>query len=379
MERSFANYLIEPQNETWMYYLMESLRRKMYLLDDFGEKPFLSGSYKKYFKESEGILHNLHYVVRDSTLYANIKATALLNNDSIEFETNLQAFEYFSKIFSKARMPEITLTLALYETKNKSRREELLTKYILMPDALYKEYAEQLRSNTLYAALKNNTRQLFIIDDLTFWEDHFYGYHNRLIKSEEKMPGYVSKLRDLLQNKFPGKDVRTMEDLRNTELANEDLYRQTVNSTALIYSGSDNESGNQEGETYTFENNDDNSVTQSPENVQQQLFVFNPRLWYVLKNNHLRSIEYLNAKAFDDVTQLTGVLNLLNPFYYLTITTRFAIGYIFGSARFTFDISYCKYDAAADDKEYLYHSSTSYKMTQYQFLNAVYYALLSDK
>jgi len=270
----------------------------MYVDEDFGGKQFISAYYKKYFKENEGVLHNLHFVIRDSTRYPAIKDAALLDDKVIEFETNAQAFDYFSKAFGNSSMPEIYLTLALSESADKNKRNSYVAKYLASPGALHKEFAEKFRDDQLESALaKNNKETLVILDDLTFLEDHNYGYYNRRIMAEEKMPVFTSRLAELTKNKFQWKKVKSMDEVRNSDLANLSLYEQAVAAISIIYSNEEEAKGSSDGETYVIGGGD--QPTEKKQKPSWNLFNYNPILWYLFKNNNVSAFEYIDAKSFD--------------------------------------------------------------------------------
>ena len=99
-------------------------------------------------------------LVRDSATFENIKATELLNDSILAFETYEQAFEYFKTMALTRKIPEAFLTAALYESPRSETQKKYLQTYISTPDIRFKTYAENLTENRLSKALKNNKKEI---------------------------------------------------------------------------------------------------------------------------------------------------------------------------------------------------------------------------
>jgi Zn-dependent protease with chaperone function len=374
-ELAFSLYLIEPENKQNVYYLLEAIRRLLFVKPAYRKKGFLTEKYAKAFKKGEGILHNLSFLIRDSTTYAAIKATALKDTSKIEFETYQQAFTYFSKIAQKYSITESLLTIALHTDSNQALRKELLFDYIASKNCRYPEYAKTLLANKL-AAKNTNTKELVIMNDITFREDHYYGYHDRLILADMRSPKYLLELKEMMAKKFPEKELVTLDGITKSDFKKSMEYRYALATTFYLFNTSlDDESDDDNLETgvihpegYVEEFAKEDSV--KPE----QLFVLDPAFWYLFKDNKLKSLELLDVVAFDDKTKITNLLNTLNPIYWYFIFYQFAEKYSVGSLRYGFKVSYYSFSPSQDQNIYSSKTITHYKMYKGYFLNEIFYA-----
>jgi Zn-dependent protease with chaperone function len=117
MEMAYLELLYAPNDEFYRFFVLESLRRQMALDTKFGEYFFVTNLYKSPhdwpkkpdfepvflsnnehkstdFTRSIFNHYNLVYGLNEDDL-KNVKAKALVKNDSIEFTTNLETYDYF--------------------------------------------------------------------------------------------------------------------------------------------------------------------------------------------------------------------------------------------------------------------------------------------
>jgi len=117
MEMAYLEHLYAPNDEFYRFFILESLRRQMTFDAKFGEYFFITNLYKSPhdwpkkpnfepvflsnddhkstdFSRSIFNNYNLVYGLTENDL-ANVKAKNLVKNDSIEFTTNLEAYDYF--------------------------------------------------------------------------------------------------------------------------------------------------------------------------------------------------------------------------------------------------------------------------------------------
>lgn len=147
-ERAFSNYLIHPFDDTYVYFILESVRRMIYIDPYTATKGFLTEEYSKYFQPGQGILNNIFLLYRDSTTYQNIKATVLFSSDPVLFNTYQEAFNYFKEVAILKNIKECYLTIALYEKNEKREYKNYLNKYLSETGILHEAYARYITGNS---------------------------------------------------------------------------------------------------------------------------------------------------------------------------------------------------------------------------------------
>lgn len=364
--RSFVYHLLDPENNEYIYYLAESLRRLQYVEKRIHKEGFLTENIN-FNKKGNGVLYDLSLVIRDSSKMASIKATQLADTSNIEFETYEETFVYFAKLAVEKNIIESYLTLALYNITNDSLKKIYLEKYIAKPDAEHKKYAELLLTDNLYKSLEKNTRQILLLEDLTFIEDHFYGYHNRQLLAEERSPEYIRVFKKMISRKFPEKELILLNTLAAENMRQKILFEEaTVGSAFSSYNNNSEEDEDIEKtseEEYSYKNK-----------TAIDFFILNPKFWEVFSENNLQALNYLNVTAFDDKTKMMKLFNVINPcFWYYFWIKIFIVPYT-GSARFAHLINYYHFDIKNKNASY-YSEQTKYKMTKPNFLNSIFYAI----
>jgi hypothetical protein len=364
IERSFVYYLSDPTNANYIYYLLESMRRAIYVNEDLKSKGFLTDEFTS-FKKGKSILHNLKILIADSVQFSEIKDLVLTDTSKVPFETYDDAFKYFAKIAVNNKINESLLTIALYNAKNDTLCKNYLKEYLACDSILYKDFASALLQNSLYKELLGNNKQIILFDDITFLEDHFYGYHNRLILAEKRMPSYIKALSKMMKRKFPEKELVQMSKLSAFSLRTKLEYEAAI--IATTYSLNLNIGDKYEDQHREYIKKTDSSGT-------FDVFLFDPDYWSLYKEKKLKSLSYLKAIAFDDKTKIVKLVNVINPFYWWNIMPRIYIAMTVGSTRYAHEVSYYSYDIFSKQTR-LYSNNICYKMSKAHFINSIYYAL----
>ncbi len=168
LERAFIYYLFHPGEITYSYFVAESIRRLCLLDYRLKKKGFLSENLvNNGFKEGEGILHDLKFLVPNAILFDQIKASELTGNN-YPFETYKEAFTYFTKKLIDKNYQEAYLMRALFEN-NQQKIKENLSKYELDPKSEHKEYAKHYRDNTLAQSIASHTGEIVLIPQVNFY------------------------------------------------------------------------------------------------------------------------------------------------------------------------------------------------------------------
>jgi hypothetical protein len=363
VQKCFAYHMIDPDNNYYLSYLIEALRRQTYIKPSLLTKSFLTDrAPAKRVKEGQGILHHLNFILRDTMMYADIKNKELSDTSKIEFETYTEAFNYFTGLAQKRQLSEAYLTLALFNSKDFVVRSQYLEKYLAKKNIKHREYAEILLKNGLTSSLEKNKKELILFDEISFLEDHYYGYRQRLMTAEEKSANYEVELKTFLAKKFPNKEVIALYDLKRNNASSCDQHERMLAAT-----------------TYDISKANYNNKDYVSNQKKVDAFILNPELWDFYKSNQLKSLEYIKTIALDDRTSMTASpLRFVNPLFYfyefLTLPSRF----IGGSNRFSHKVNYYSYDVTYKEP-FTYKETVEYKLNKAHFLNTIYYALKSKE
>lgn len=368
IKESFIYYLTDPDEINYTYYILEALRRLTYTDSGEKEKEFLTDELK-YNKKGNGILHSLKLLIPDDEKFNRISVPELLDTSKYEFETYEQAFWYFEDVAKIKNISESYLTLALHYYSTDSLCNKYLKAYLDIPKIKYRDYANALLAKNFKGSLDYYKRELILFDNITFLEDHFYGYHYRLLLSEKKSPAYLSEMHAMFKKEFPEKEILEIEKLDYTDLQTKMDYRNAILSST--YSKNNDK-----------ESSEDVVYFNRPEDLDEtdtfDIFILNPNLWNIFKENGLRSIGYMKVMAFDDKTKILKLLNIINPCFWYSIMARFYVSLLNGSLRYDHQVTYYTYNSRSKHCN-VYSNIISYKMTRAHFLNSLYFAVKSLK
>jgi len=368
VEKSYVYYLQNPSDNLYLYFLVESVRREIYLDKQSGKKPFMQNNYPSFITAKNNVHKCLRMIVRDSTVYDNIKATELADPNLCAFTTYDEALKYFIKIGEGKKNTEIFLSDALYQRSldNTSKSDSLIKVYTSNKSGAYPAFADALMKNDLIDTLA--TKELVLVDKVDFWEDHFYGLHERFLMSDDKFHCYRDCMNTYTARKFPQKTVVYIPDIETTDINMVLEYRKTIISSMNCYISQQKQKKND----YNYYNFDEEK--QNVKKSVVDLFVLNPAFWSFFRENRLKSIEYISTKSYNDKTRIVKLLNLINPFYYLGAFKRFFTALYMGSRQHQYEMEYFSFQPISKDLSGYYSSKiVTYKITPLNFMNTVYY------
>ncbi len=361
---AFVYYLFDPTNPNYLYFLLESTRRAIYVDKKLKKQGFLSDNFVK-FKKGKSILHNLHVLIPDSIRYSKIKCLVLTDTAHIPFETYDEAFKYFSKLAIDNKINESLLTIALYYSDNDSLKSKYLKEYCAIDGVKQKDYATSLLNNSIYDDLSKNSKEIILLDNISFIEDHFYGLHDRLILAEQKSPAYIYVLKNMLSKYFPKYNLVELNKLSYDNFKAKMDYEQAISATTFCLKKEKKDTTN----TVYFK-----KEKTEEEQKPVDLFILNPDYWNTFKKSGLKSISYLEINAFDDKTKIVRLLNVINPVFWYFIFGRVLTAIVNGSERYAYEVTYYTYDINTKQPKY-YSATIPYKMSKAHLINSVYYAL----
>lgn len=173
LEKAFKFHIYDPNNATFVYYLMESIRRLCYFDNDQWSKEFIVD---KYFEFSKGLglgdKHRIrggffdefryHLLELDESDYEDVVAKFYWE-ESPKFTTYEQAFQFYFEIGKLLDEPECYLSNALSLAFDKKKMDVWLEKYLSYDSVRYKSYAKSLLTENIYNDLGEKT--LVVMDN----------------------------------------------------------------------------------------------------------------------------------------------------------------------------------------------------------------------
>lgn len=173
LEKAFRFHIYDPNNSTFVYYLMESIRRLCYFDDDQWSKEFIVD---KYFEFAKGLgvgdKHRIrggffdefryHLLELNESEYEDVVAKFYWEEEP-KFATYEQAFQFYFELGKLLDEPECYLSNALSLSFNKDKMHVWLKKYLSYDSVRYQKYAESLLLGNIYSDLNDNT--LVVMDN----------------------------------------------------------------------------------------------------------------------------------------------------------------------------------------------------------------------
>ncbi|MEL6968732.1 MAG: M48 family metallopeptidase [Bacteroidota bacterium] len=172
LERAFKYHLYDPNNPTYVWYVMEAIRRRCYLNSSLWQEKFIVDSYYEAVDgEGEGNKQAIsgHFFDQFRAEILGLPHEAF---DDIEakfywegpprFITNEQAFQFFFQIGELIQEPECLLSNALSLYFSQEKRDRYLKQYLASEDIYHREFAEALLNDKVHSSLPD--RKLTVFD-----------------------------------------------------------------------------------------------------------------------------------------------------------------------------------------------------------------------
>jgi len=284
IKSAFVYYLFNPDNQDFLYYIVESLRRLISIDSKVKDQPFLTEDFLgQTFKKGEGILHDLSRLLLDSLKTSEIRATELSDNKSVKFETYGQAFEYFKSAALRQNNREAYLSLALAEIDTSSRNQ-YLDKYLSSAECWYKDYAFALKNDTLYDCIKKNTRDIFVFD----CPQNFYYVLSDFKKKYESHTGFINAINSIPGSYYNDISVYFSDNTSTVNLSELHRYYNLIE---------DFQYARKTDTTTKFDVDKMTTYTQIIKGIDA--FTLSPENWYFAIEKKIRSVRQYTAMCFE--------------------------------------------------------------------------------
>lgn len=315
LERAFRFYLFDPTEITYSYFIAESIRRICLMDFTLRKKGFLSENLTNNgFKEGQGILHDLKFVIPNEEQYKKIKATDLSNPAKIPFETYKEAFYYYNDKLIKVEYAEAYLIAALFEN-NQNLRQRAIQKYLAHPKAQRKQYATHYLDNTLTTSITDNPEEIVMVPQVDFYSHTRYtkyGSFGRIRynygKSEIVGSQMATGLSQAINSSLPNVKSISLPQASRENFNTKERYEEIIGASLLAQR---EENEGYEVKHYYKELEDEDYIG------RVDIFRLNPEIWDFFDQNKINSITY--ARYTRHFSEMDGLLR--RPGLYLGIPT----------------------------------------------------------
>ncbi|MBL7932410.1 MAG: M48 family metalloprotease [Bacteroidia bacterium] len=272
---SFAvvDYMYEPKNLKNLYYIIESLRRKLIIQPELKEKGFLTDLVDDDFLyyHNKNIFHKPELILDNYALYEAMKDHPFVKDVKKPFETYEQGFIYFVNKARELNFNEANLSLGLYYhyLGKKDSSLKYFQAYLNNGNGLYKELAESMVNNGKPTINKGKT--LFIYGNV----GNYSGYRFNYYLTKQRKQQYNSVLRENFTKDSVKMDLVIVNELLGSSPARLQDIRKLMTSVFSLYDEDDIEKYRKIriNSQYAGENRP------GTENCRKHLFLYAPE-WY---------------------------------------------------------------------------------------------------
>lgn len=174
LQKAFRFHLFDPDNTTYIYYIMESIRRSAYLNTDLWKENFITNMYydsimvdghKHKQRMTTGLFEKFDLDIIPIDPREGIKLKARFYwRDTPKFKTYEEAYNFFYYLGNKLNCSECILSNALSYTGDTASRNKLLLQYLSGDKILHRQYATDLYKGNIFKAL-SNTQRIVVFDE----------------------------------------------------------------------------------------------------------------------------------------------------------------------------------------------------------------------
>jgi len=289
VKNSFIYYLFDPDNEDYLYYLVESLRRYISIDYHVKDHSFLTEDFLgQQFNKGNGILHHLSYLILDSVKFSQIKPNDLTDTSTIEFEDYKHAFEYFSKIALKQGNREAMLSIALAQ-EDTILQNEYLAKYLSFNNCWYKDYAIALKNNDINNLISKNTSDIILYMRPEYYDLTRFGikrnYQYEIKVGKKILAAYPL----LLGTSMPLYNLSRLDDPAYVNLNDVDHYYNLLDASKYV---------TKNNIVDKFDSEKKCIIKEFIKGVD--IFNINPDNWEFVKKNNIKSLQQYKVYGIRD-------------------------------------------------------------------------------
>lgn len=225
IEAGFRFHLFDPNNKVFVYYLMEAIRRKCYLIPESWSKNFITSNYYEPVPKN----HNGSKTRLKTHLFEgfDLELMAMTPREistlegrfywqgTPKFATYEQAFVFLDRLGVMLGCEECVLSNALSLQGVKEQQDSVLKRYLEFDQCQYREFADRLLNGTLKGRFQPRKLMVF---------SRFLTY---VQQGEERIPirirtvednAQLSRLYDSVMVKYPEAEHIVLDQLKEGQL-----------------------------------------------------------------------------------------------------------------------------------------------------------------
>ena len=260
IELALEDYFVNKNDEN-LYYILESIRRVVYLYPNLSNKPLLGELYK--VTQSSGIAHNYKIIFPkdfDQQIINDLVSKGVVTYD--EF------FDYFKEIALTKNIPECVFSIGM-KTYSPSKENYLIKQYLDYPNVKYREFAQYLLNETEFNT--TNGKEILVYNELHYSAYNYYGFPIDDWKYSDSLNDQInSYVYRKYQQIRPNDSLINMAELKKTSF-NE--YYKLKNFYQYYRMLEDNE-----------------IMVKTP----RSLYLLNPELWLYMKENNYSRFDIID-------------------------------------------------------------------------------------
>ncbi len=283
IEKAFIFHIYDIENPTYIYYLMEAIRRAGYLDSSIWAKKFITFNYlKEVIIEQERrkvsmkkhLFEDFPYEILalPSDAFENIQGKFYWEGKP-RFKTYEEAFLFFEQVGELYNNPECILTKALALSHDDGEMKKHLYKYLSKDKIKYRKYAETLINGELKSSLRN--QKLTLISDFILVVKQ--GKEEIPIREENNSDiQYLKGLVDIISKDFSDREIILLPELKYSRM-NDYLMLSELEQFSLI--------------------------SLLARGTETELFILDPKYWELMKRFDVNEIEFINCQYYDNRKQ----------------------------------------------------------------------------
>lgn len=213
LRSTFKEYLIHPKNLKNLYYIIECIRRTLFVNPKLKQEGFLT----QYIQDSElndyqkSILHKPDYIFYSFEEYETLKNHVFFTGKEKPFNSYEEAFHFFVEEALKLNMNEANFSKALFYHRSQQfdSCNAALKNYLKVENVLYKDFAQNLLVSPKKIVSSNKTLIIYNCSDYTPYMIDYYGqesyqsnYHQTKARIKENQTISNILIRDTFSNKI---------------------------------------------------------------------------------------------------------------------------------------------------------------------------------
>ncbi len=279
IEKAFQFHLFEPGNPTYLYYLMEGIRRYCYFYNDLWRENFIVYRYydevktnNKQFKQK--VKGNIFDYPPTTFLGVSEETADKIDakfywEDDLKFKTYEQAYVFFNKIAKLVDEPECILSNALSLSFKKEECDKLLRQYLSYKNIRFRDYAENLLNNSIESSLPEETLSVFSEFFVTIRQ----GNEEIMVREEmtDQKPYLQETLAPIIQE-FEGRRYLYLPELQQHRLSDYQIFKELEYiSFKTFYAKGD----------------------------ETKIHIIDPRYWEMMHRYGVNEVEFINCSYYD--------------------------------------------------------------------------------